>query len=254
MTEEQKNLIVKQAINAPSLLGASDSIAGMEEIDAEDIRIPRIKLLQGASEEIKNPDEFPNLRVGLLINSISREELSSITEDKKKCYPFVPVKMFKSWVKFNPFSPDQEGFNPEIEPGKLIFKTYDKKDPLTKHVDAWRWKQINFLGFQPDNPTKPLFVTLGSMSRSTGDDIIQIVQLAARPLFEHLFYLGSKTETKNGNTFMVFTAKSQGKPSDDICAVGRKMYDEFNPLLQNMKQSKVQLHDEEAAPVVAAEW
>ena len=76
--------------------------------------------------------------------------------------------------------------------------------------------------------------------------MINIVQLAGRPLFEHLFLFGSKTESKNGNTFMVFTAKSEGRPEDDLCVIGRKMYDEFNPLLVDMKKSKIALHDSDA--------
>ena len=249
MTEETKDLIVK-AKNAPALIGASSSIPGMEETDSEDIRIPRIKLLQGSSEEIKNPDEYPDLRVGMLVNSLSRQELSSQMKDGKKVYPFVPVKMFKSWMRFNPFKAEDEGFDSAFEPGALLFKTYDRNDPLTKTEDAWKWKQINFLGFQPDNPTQPIFVTFGSMSRPVGSEIINIVQLAGRALFEHLFLFGSKTESRNGNTFMVFTAKSEGKPEDDLCIIGRKMYEEFNPLLVDMKKSNIKLHDtEEVTPL-----
>ncbi len=248
MTEETKDLIVK-AQSAPALIGGG-AVEGMEETDAEDIRIPRAKLLQGSSEEIKAPQDYPDLKVGMLINSLSHEELENEVRDGKKFYPFIPVKMFKSWTKFNSYSSDQEGFDPAYEPGALIYKTHDKADPFTKMDDAWRYKQINFLGFQPGNPMQPVFVTFGSMSRPAGNEMINIVQLAGRPLFEHLFLLGSKTETKNGNSFQIFTVKSEGKPDDSLCSVGRKMYNEFNPLLADMKTSKVQLHEEVKEPVV----
>lgn len=248
MENEKKNEIQKAQGNSPAILGAgAGTIEGMEETDAEDIRIPRIKLLQGSSEEIKNPEEYPDLRVGLLINSLSKEELISVKKENRKLYPFIPVKMFKSWIKFNPYNDDAEGFDPTIEPGALVFKTYDRNDPLTKTEDAWRYKQINFLGFQPDDPKTPIFVAFGSMSRPTGQSIINTVQLAGRPLFEHMFLLGSKTETKNGNTFMVFTAKSEGKPEDVLCQTGRQLYNEFNPLLADMKKMSVKLHDEDGS-------
>ena len=244
MEKETKDLI-KQAQTAPAIIGASSGIEGMEETDSDDIRIPRVKLLQGSSEETKNPDIYPDLRVGMLINSLSHAELISEKIGDKKHYPFIPVKMFKSWMKFNPYTPEQEGFDSQYEPGQMIFKTYDKSDPITKSQDSWRWKQINFLGFQPKNPLQPIFVTFGSMSRPIGNEIINIVQLAARPLFEHLFLLGSKTESRNGNTFMVFTARSEGRPDEALCEIGRKMYNEFNPLLADLKKMKVELHDED---------
>ena len=241
MVDQKKEVAVpEQKIDVPAnIIGGGRRIEGMEETDSEDIRIPRIKLLQGSSDEIKNPDEYPDLRVGMVINSLSHEELLK----EGKLYPFIPVKMFKSWMKFNPYNTDDEGFNKDYKPGDLIFKTYDSADPFTKSENAWKYKQINFLGFQPGAPLKPIFVTFGSMSRPTGASIINIVQLAGRPLWEHLFLLGSKSEERNGNTFQVFTAKSEGKPADGLISIGRKMYEEFNPLLVDMKRSKVSIDE-----------
>lgn len=236
------DLIPQENLNAPAIIGAA-GIEGLEDLDAEDIRIPRVKLLQGSSEEVKMPDEYPNLRTGMIINSITKEPLTHVDKDGRKVYPFIPVKMFKSWMKFNPMKSDMPGFDPNHEPGSMLFKTYDANDPITRHKDAWQWKQINFLGFQPDNPRQPIFISFASMSRPVGSDMINLMQMAGRPVYEHVFHLGSRTAEKNGNTFMVYTAKSEGKPSDELCAIGKQMYNEFNPILADMKNSNVELDD-----------
>lgn len=225
----------------PVTIGASE-ILGLEDIDAQDIRIARIKLLQGSSQEVKSPDEYPNLRVGMLIDSITKEQLQTVEVNGKKVYPFVPVKMFKSWMKFNPLSKEDPSFDQNHEPGALIFKTYDANDPITRHVDAWKWKQINFLGFQPGSQ-QPMFINFASMSRPVGQDLINFISTAQRPVFEHLLHISSRTAEKNGNTFMVYVAKSVGKPEEDVIKVGLKMYQEFSPILADMKRSNVDLDD-----------
>lgn len=221
-------------------------IPGLEEMDTEDIVIPRAKLLQGSSEYIKNPEQYPDLRVGMIINTVTKEPLVAVDDSGKKAYPFIPVKMYKSWIKFNAQKQDDPLFDRRYKPGAVIHNTYDKNDPLANGEDAWMYRQTNFLGFQPGT-RQPMVISFGKTSAKTGKDIINYVSLAGRALYEHLFYIGSKTEKTDENTYMVLTARSIGKPTEADVKTAIQMYQEFNPILSNMKTmgTKIKIHDEE---------
>lgn len=203
---------------------------GLEEMDAGDIVIPRAKLLQGSSEQIKNPDDYPNLRVGMIINSVDMTPLET-ADDNDKAYPFIPVKMFKSWCKFN-------------EDMTLDVKTYDKNHAIAVGQDAWQYKQLNFLGFQPTTQ-KPIIFTFWKTSAKVGQDIINIAQIRQKPLYCNLFYVTTKNESKDGNDYRVFAVQSKGEPNEELQQIGKAMYDQFSPILSMMKsQSGVIIHDE----------
>ena len=42
---------------------------------------------------------------------------------------FVPIFAFKNFIRFNPRSKDDPNFNPNFEPGSVIWKSSDPLDP-----------------------------------------------------------------------------------------------------------------------------
>jgi hypothetical protein len=214
-----------------AVLGNQSGIEGLEEIEASDIVIPRAKLVQGSSNLIKNPDDYPHIRVGMLVNSVDFSQLE-VADDNDKAYPFIPVKMFKSWVKFK-------------EDKSLEEKTYDSKSALATGPDAWMYKQLNFLGFQPNTQT-PIIFTFSKTSYKSGQDIINIAQIRQKPLYNNLFSVGTKNESKDGNDYSVMTVHAKGEPDAELVTVGQQMYQQFNPILSLMKtNSGVKIHDEQ---------
>lgn len=224
-----KNELEKAKTTAVATMAVNKMPEGLEEMDASDIVIPRAKLLQGSSDQIKNPDAFPNLKVGMVVNSVDFSPLET-SEDNDKVYPFIPVKMFKSWCKFK-------------EDMTLDVKTYDKNHPLALGEDAWEYKQLNFLGFQPKNK-KPIIFTFWKTSYKAGQDIVNIAQMRQKPLFSNLFYISTKTESKDKQDYKVFTVTFKGETDKEIQAIGSAMYEQFNPILSLMKSSNVVIADE----------
>src|SRR3990167_3555991 len=76
-------------------------------VEKEDLIIPRAKLLQAMSPEMQEG----GFRVGQIINSLTKEELNE---------EFIPIFMFKNWIRFNPRSKTEPNFNSEYEAGGIV--------------------------------------------------------------------------------------------------------------------------------------
>jgi len=83
---------------------------GFEEgIEQEDLIIPRAKLIQALSPELS--EDLEGIKIGSIINSLTKEALPQ---------KFIPVFVFKNFIRFNPRSKDDPNFSSNFEPGAVI--------------------------------------------------------------------------------------------------------------------------------------
>src|SRR3972149_1970003 len=103
---------------AESALAACSRQRGFESgITQEDLIIPRAKLIQALSPEIS---EGLGVKPGDIINSLTKEVLPD---------EFIPVFMFKNFIRFNPRSKADPSFDPAYEPGAGVWKAKEPHGP-----------------------------------------------------------------------------------------------------------------------------
>ena len=119
---DKKQSIVKQ--EAAPLAKHTGAQRGFEAgVDQEDLIIPRAKLIQALSPEMSDKNlrkQFPDIQPGAIINSLTREPLGD---------EFVPIFMFKNYIRFNPRSKDDPNCDDNHEPGAIIWRSNDPLDP-----------------------------------------------------------------------------------------------------------------------------
>ena len=87
--KKNSTAVVKKTSELPSM--DCGSAKGFENVEQDDILIPRVKLLQALSPEVEEGD----LKAGTFVNSLTSEALPYPLE-------FVPIFFFKSRIKWFP--------------------------------------------------------------------------------------------------------------------------------------------------------
>ena len=109
-------------VQSGALMQAEGVQRGFEGgVDREDLIIPRAKLMQALSPELT--EGLEGIKVGSVINSLTKEVLPQ---------EFIPIFMFKNYIRFNPRSKDDPNFDSEFDPGAVIWKSTDPLDPKVK--------------------------------------------------------------------------------------------------------------------------
>ena len=94
-----------------------------ERAEQDDIEIPRAKLIQPTSEELK--DVNSPLKGGQVINSITHDVLGPT---------FIPVMRLPSnFIRYNARKNDDPNFDKEFDLGAMVYRTNDANDPRVKN-------------------------------------------------------------------------------------------------------------------------
>lgn len=247
MVEDNKSL---EAAKAAGLVPASSmktqivamfdkNRKGFEEpIQPGELTIPRAKMLQGLSEEVKSdPRKF---YAGMIINSITKE---TITET------FVPIRrMPNSWVRFNARKEDDPNFVPGIEKGEVVWKSSDPKDPRVIEETKFGSKgeappataYLNFLCYF-EGFSIPCLLSFGRTSYQSGKDFLTMAFGFGGDMFSRKYRLVAKQVTKNANSFYVLEVTPAGKCSEDELAIGQVLSDAFGAV--DLKVHDAEEHD-----------
>lgn len=198
------------------------AIPGTEEEEAEDMVIPRLKLLQSISTEV----EEGTSKAGTIKHSLSGEEWGSVQ--------IIPICLRKSRILFekdNPkgaplcFSPDGR-----INREGALCKTECPFD------EAWRWKNneqptcpkaLNFpcLIVEDDKLTGDFAsATFMKSSFSIGQKLIYLRTISAMPYWAFVYELASKTKKFKKGTAYVFTIRQIRKATAEEKERAEKIY------------------------------
>lgn len=208
---------------------------GFEEPTArEDLIIPRAKLFQGLPVEY---DQYPDAKPGQILNSLTKEVLPN---------EFIPIFKFTNWIRFNPRSKDERGFDPNFQLGAMIWNTNDPHDPRVQELSTFgpngeppiAIKFLNFFSLFPGH-AMPVVVSFSKTSFKAGRQLMTIAQLNGGDMFSRKYKLGVKKESVEQGSYYVLTIDPAGIVEGDLFKQAEQWFEDFA-----MKPIKV--HDETA--------
>lgn len=236
--DQEKNLATT---GQGALAAFSGQKRGLEEPTAQsDLEIPRAKLLQALSPDVvENGKDFQS---GMIINSLTKEVLPA---------EFIPIFKFTTWARFNPRDKKSPDFNPELEPGAMIWRSTDPEDERVKK-EAYAGpngqifgpngeipKAITFMNFFSYFPGVPMPVVL-SFSRTSykaGRHLVSLVRFTEGDMFSRRYRLGVKQQKNDMGTFYVLTVDPVAKATEDEYKLAESLWEEF-------RGKEIKVHEE----------
>jgi hypothetical protein len=250
-TETQKNEIMatqKNEIMATKIQETGVAPYQYENIDApcgpEDFEVPRVKLLQLTSPECAQGGSV--LRPGLFINSITLELMPDV---------FIPIFRFVQWIRFNPKNNEDPRFDPDYEPGEIIWKSRDRDDPRVKKEGVFgpkgekplATKFLNFFSWFPGTPG-PLVVGFCNTSYRAGRRFNSMYsQILRGGEFTRKFELQSYQKENKKGIFYIMKVIPSGFSSSDEVARCREYHTKFRDIAHAMAVD-VESQDAEFGP------
>lgn len=239
---EKKEKAITQKPVAPLAVGQKGPQRGFEGgVDQEDLVIPRAKLIQALSPEMADKNirkEFPDLQIGSIVNSLTKEPLGE---------EFIPIFMFKNYIRFNPRSKDDANFAENFEPGAIIWRSNDPLDPKvqaeTKFGDNGEKPAattfLNFFCFFPTSPM-PIIISFSKTSYKAGKQLLSLAKFGGGDIFSRKYKLTSDMETNDIATFAVLKVQAAGMTEPDQFAFCEKLWNEYAN-----KAKEIRVHDQE---------
>lgn len=207
-----------------------------ERIDQEDLIIPRAKLIQALSPEMS--EGIKDVKIGSIINSLTKDVLPE---------EFIPVFMFKNFIRFNPRKKDDPNFDKKYEPGAVIWKSTDPDDP--KVIAETRFGAngekplattfLNFFSYFPGCPM-PIIVSFSKTSYKTGKQLLSLGKFCGGDMFSRKYRLTSQMETNDVGTYAVLKVTPVGQVEPDEFKICERLWNDFSA-----KAKDIQVHDDD---------
>lgn len=203
-----------------------------EKTEREDLIIPMVKLTQSLSPEVVDGKAKP----GMLINSLTKAQLPEF---------IIPIFKFTTWIKWNPRNKDDDNFDPNLQPGAMIWRTTDPNDPRTEEAKFGpngekpiANKIINFMSYFPGEDM-PLITTFSKTSFKAGRKLISLASFSAGPMFSKKYKLFSKKESGDAAPYYILEVEPAGKVTDEEFKMAEDYYNMFK-----RDEAKFQIHEE----------
>lgn len=201
-------------------------------VDIHQITIPRVRLLQALSPEVKNdPKAF---QPGMIINSITKEVLPKT---------FIPlVKMPTSWVRFNARDRKSPAFEPEFEAGAMMWKSDDPKDPRVIEQAKWgpnnepplATEFMNFLCYF-EGFTLPAVLSFSKTSYTAGKEFFTMAFGFGGAMYSRKYELSSVLQSRGDMSWYAYSTRAAGKCSEDELAIGHTLMTSFGAAVRNLR-------------------
>ena len=215
-----------------ALVSQVEGPLGFEDEDADDMIIPRVKVIQMLSPERK--EGIAN--EGDIINSLTKEKLNG-----KK---FIPVFKFNNNIWWAARS-DGGGILCMARDGKMG----QTNDGMTKMCAQCRkcefdntkqgreaipvcTKFINFFGFF-EGERMPIILSFGKTNYNEGKKLYSLAKVTMQNIWNHAYVLDNKTMAKNGNEWDIITVSPAGATSDEDRAFATGLYKQFRTSILN---------------------
>jgi hypothetical protein len=211
--------------------------------DQEDLIIPRAKLIQALSPEMTDRElkkQFPGLTIGSIINSLTSEPIGE---------EFVPIFMFKNYIRFNPRSKEDANFDSKFEPGAIIWRSNDPLDPRVQAETKFgpngekpaATTFMNFFCYFPDSTT-PIIVSFSKTSYGAGKKLLSLARFAGGDMFSHKYRLTSDQETNDIATYAVLRVQAAGPVDTADYPICEQLWGDFAE-----KAKDIKVHDQDKA-------
>lgn len=224
-------IIVKEETQLSTDVGTP---LGFEDDNADDLIIPRIKIMQALSPEVQDG----KAKIGDIVNSLTLERLN----DKV----FIPVCKFNNNVYWRDRS----------EGGGIICRAADAKvgtweDGHTELCSVCRrcefdnskqgreaiptcTKYINFLGFFADD-LMPIILSFSKTNMAEGKKMYSMAKVTRQNIWNFGYTLISKERAKNANRWYIIDPVSAGPTSEELRIVGMELYKQFAGTMTSVK-------------------
>lgn len=225
---ERRKPVTIEAV--PEFLRSQGRNRGLENVEREDMTLPRVGIAQSQSKALKksSPTRIEGLEEGGLYNSLTREVYGA-------CLEVVPVLFFKNYIKFKSM---EEGGGvlgmaddrSKLPPGALDFHG-DKKPEWTEFK--------NFVCWLPAQQAVAS-VSMKSTSMKTARKWNSLMRFANVPAFGKVYKLTTVLEHKDSNDYYVYEVEA-------LHFVDEELFKQCENLYALMKDSslKIDLSEEE---------
>ncbi len=204
----------------------SEAPLGFGDNDADDIIIPRIKIAQALSPEVKDG----SVKIGEIFNSLTTETLT----DKI----FVPVCKFNNNVLWRDRAEgggiicrSADGKTGQYEDGSILYCAQCRKcefDNTKKGREAIPscTKYINFLGFFA-NDYMPIILSFSKTNMSEGKKMYSMAKVTRQNIWNFGYTLASVERHKNGNDWFVIDPRNAGPTDAETRVIAKELFDQF---------------------------
>lgn len=238
---------------------------GTESIEARDVEIPRLQLLQSLSKEVSDGDESP----GTFYHSVLEESIG-------KSLNIIPVYTDIRYILWKPRhegggilarADDGKHWNPpyaefEVKPykdsnKKVTWKTkptiqesgldqWGSYDPENENSQPAATKMYNIVAYLPDFPElSPCVITLQRGAIRQARKFMGKLKLSPAPSYGQVYTMSSYKENTGEGDFFSYSFERQGFVQDENLFNHTKgMYEKFASLGLNIKNVE-ELQDEQ---------
>lgn len=222
MSTENTQLAPKEEASLGSVM---PEMLGFEEANAEDLVVPRIKVVNAMTPERKEKkaDE------GDIINTLTCEKLNN-----KR---FIPIKVFYSNIYWNPDRADKDnrmlcrshnGVAAEDCEGNSLFCAACKKhkfDNTKRGKDAAPLctAYLNFLGFFEDD-AMPVVVSFAKTNYNEGKKFLSLAKSLRRSIWDFAYTFDGKEVKKNDNSWFNIEVTLAGETTAEERVIATQLY------------------------------
>ena len=182
---------------------AGQQARGFEAVEQSDLKLPRLGLAQSQSPQLKkvNPKYIRGLQEGQFFNSLTGEVYGEEVL-------FVPLFLYKSRIKFNPFE-DGGGIDCQSFNGKTggrhakaceecAFSKFGEEKGTAPECDLI----YNFPAFL-GKKRELIVVSFKSTGITAAKDLLSLAKIRNRDMFAGVYKLSNRDEHKKGNDYKV---------------------------------------------------
>ena len=230
MKEDKKDLAIKEE---NMLANQYDAPLGFEDEDANDMIIPRVKVIQTLSPERKDKLAAE----GDIINSLTKEKLNGKV--------FIPVFKFNNNIWWRDRSDGggikciaRDGKVGNMSDGTILMcascklcefdNTKQGKEALPKCT-----KYINFFGFF-EGERMPIILSFAKTSYNEGKKLYSLAKVTMQNMWNYGYTLNEKLQAKSGNEWFICVPSAAGPTQEEDRAFGMSLYKMYRESIQNL--------------------
>jgi hypothetical protein len=220
-TTENKELMPNHATDVATY---NPNVAyGFEDTKAEDIIIPRIKVVQAMSPERDSGDAAE----GDIINSLTLQEVSNDI--------FIPVKQYYSNIYWNPNRDAEQRIFCRSMDGKIgvgdngvrscaacLLNQFDNSKQ-GKEAQPVCTAYLNFLGFFANDPM-PVILSFAKTNYKEGRKLLSVARSLRCALWNYGYTLEAKKVTKGRNSWFIIVPKMAGPTTAEQRAMAFEVF------------------------------
>ena len=232
MKDKTKDLVVKE--ETTELVNQTGMPLGFEDDDANDMIIPRVKVIQTLSPERK--DKIAN--EGDIINSLTKEKLNGKV--------FIPVFKFNNNIWWKDRS-EGGGIRCIARDGKIGIRSdgttlvcasckrceFDNTKQGKESLPTCT-KYINFFGFFAGE-RMPIILSFAKTSYNEGKKLYSLAKVTMQNMWNYGYTLNEKLQAKGGNEWYICVPTPAGPTDESDREFGLSLYKMYRSSIQNIE-------------------